>query len=93
MQPDTPGNEHQRVPAEARILLLCVLLLAGGLRLFGLHESAWIDEVSSISFSTGTPLEVLERLEPQHMPVFFWINSLFLWFGDGEAWLRVPSMS
>lgn len=71
-------------------MLGAILIAAGALRLSDLgRESAWIDEVLSLSFSTGSLTSITRRLEPLHLPVFFWLSAPLVAQGSGEGWVRL----
>jgi hypothetical protein len=80
------------IPRSAWIALTIIVVIGAILRLRGLNaESAWIDEVLSVIFSTGSAGAILEHLEPQHLPVYFWLNSILVRISADQGWLRSGS--
>ncbi|WP_162924444.1 glycosyltransferase family 39 protein [Rubrobacter indicoceani] len=77
------------------LALFGVLLLAGGLRFYGLGiQSLWVDELASVWFAgPGSVAEVVERtVGDVHPPGYHLVLHLSMTvFGDAEWAVRLPS--
>ncbi|HVN86098.1 MAG TPA: glycosyltransferase family 39 protein [Candidatus Binatia bacterium] len=84
--------DHESARFVTRTALGAILLAAAALRLSHLgRDSAWVDEVLSISFSNGSLIEIARKLKAQQLPLYFWVNSFFQAYSVAEGWLRLPS--
>ncbi|MGD8793955.1 MAG: glycosyltransferase family 39 protein, partial [Anaerolineae bacterium] len=87
------GAPHARAahPATVRLLLLAVLLLACGLRFYGLDaQSLWNDEGSSVALAQRDPLTIArDAARDIHPPLYYWLLSGWLRLaGDSEVGVR-----
>ncbi len=71
--------------------LLIVLVAIAVLPLSFFYQSLWRDEASSIWFAR-LPLPILlTSLCDPHPPGYYLLLKAWLWGGEGEFWLRLPS--
>ena len=77
------------------MLITPILLLATGLYLYQLgSESFWVDELYSVydaRFVSLSPIGIIQRFFDIR-PVYYIILRFWMLFGEGEAWLRIPSV-
>ena len=94
-RPTSPAPSAEAAPAPAwhgAAALGPLLLLAAALRIPGLRDSLWYDEVSASRVHLGSLAHYFERmLTLSHMPthytlMYFWIQL----FGDSEISVRTP---
>lgn len=75
--------------------IIFLTLLALGLRLYSVgSQSLWFDEaytvfVSRLPIADGWQYLVADGVHP---PLYYWLIKLFLYFGDSEVVLRMPSV-
>jgi len=69
-----------------------VVLLATFLPLPLLSQSLWLDEASSVWFARLPLDDLLFHLCDPHPPGYYLLLKGWLTFGEGEPWLRLPSL-
>ncbi len=77
-----------------RRFLAAVSALALGLRLFRLgHQSLWVDEIFTLTVATPKPGYPIYQLLAHnvHGPLHTFVVYLFRFFGENDAWVRLPS--
>src|SRR4051794_31369655 len=77
-----------------RWLLVAIVLLAFGLRVFDLNDqSLWGDEINTLERAETAPAELLDEMPVEHMPLYFWhLYGWVLGAGDTDFALRFPSV-
>jgi mannosyltransferase len=80
--------------APASVALLSILVVALGLRLWGLErKSVWFDESMSVWFAELPLPSLFEALRMDvNPPLYYVLLHVWLLFGQGDAWLRLPSV-
>ena len=71
------------------LLLIIIIILGSGLRLFGLDRSLWLDEVLSVASQSDFQRHLSNIYLPMHL--YFVILHIFTFFGTSEIILRLPS--
>jgi mannosyltransferase len=71
-----------------------ISLMALSLRLYRLgFESIWLDEAQSVLFSALSPGELYATLTGDiHPPLYYFFMHFWSQLGEGEFWLRLPSV-
>jgi mannosyltransferase len=77
-----------------RLLLIAVLVLSLGLRIYQINDSMWVDELHTAWVAAGPAEDIVARAaEGNQTPLFFAVEWL-LWrlLGPSEFSLRLPSL-
>ncbi|HFC12551.1 MAG TPA: hypothetical protein ENJ56_06865, partial [Anaerolineae bacterium] len=72
--------------------LLVALLIHGGAWLYLARFSLWSDEASSVWFARQSVRDLFVTLCDPHPPLYYIFLHFWLKLGDGEVWLRLPSL-
>ena len=86
------NNELVRRPG--LLILLAIICMAAILRIFQLSaESLWLDEATTYFVSKKSILEIFESTtDDVHPPLYYLVTHFFLFAGNSELILRLPSM-
>jgi uncharacterized membrane protein len=76
------------------LLLLCIILLGGGLRVYQLDvRSLWFDEAYSVALASQSFSEILTDRREFHPPLYLGLLHVWIYFfGSGEQVLRLFSV-
>lgn len=72
------------------LLLLLIIVLGFGLRIYGLDRSLWLDEVISVDSQSDLQRHLSNIYEPMH--IYFVILHFFMLFGTNEIMIRLASV-
>ena len=74
-------------------MLIALILLGALLRLLNLGgKSMWLDEAFSAANAALTQAEIWARVSEPHPPLYYSLLHAWRAAGDGDAWLRLPSV-
>lgn len=74
------------------IVLLFSLAVLSVLSLARFDQSLWLDEGSSVWFARLPSATLVQSLCDPHPAAYYLLLKVWLLAGDGEAWLRLPSL-
>lgn len=80
---------HLRDP---RLWLIVALLITSVLAVARFDQSLWSDEATSVWLARQPIDRLLRTLCDPHPAGYYVLLKLWLWGGEGEAWLRIPSL-
>jgi 4-amino-4-deoxy-L-arabinose transferase-like glycosyltransferase len=71
-------------------ILILIIIIGSGLRLYGLDRSLWLDEVLSVASQSEFQRHLSNIYLPMHL--YFVVLHLFTFLGTSEIVLRLPSL-